>query len=231
MHPVAVFAAALVLVAPSLVRSAGGSSATPPGGSAAGGSSSQGGAGAKPGAESKPEPTSPPPPEANDLARALLSQAQWSRILDSYATSLSGQITQVLTSKGQTPPEGLRPRLRAELEKALPYDETVKAQAEALSRQLTPAELKKTANFYGSPLGKKVLDRLPEAQAQVAEKLETRLQTAVPDIVNRVAPQALAARPGTGKPPQSGTGAGGPEPQELPPAQGGKSPPEGPSTQ
>lgn len=157
----------------------------------------------------------PPPPAATELARALLTKEQWGKVLDSYAQSLTGQISQALLAAGEKVPDDLRSKLRGELDKALPYQQTVDAQAAALAKQLTPDELKKTATFYASPLGRKVLEKLPEAQSTVAQQLQARLATAVPEIVNRLAPKAMAgsphgapgAAPGGGPGP-SGGGAG-----------------------
>jgi hypothetical protein len=167
----------------------------------------------KPGTASKP-----PPAAARDLARALLTEDQWSKVLDSYASSLSSQVSQALLSSGEKVPEDLRGTLRAELGKALPYQQTVQAQAEALSKELTADELKRTAQFYSSPLGRKVLEKLPEAQASVAQQLQGRLATAVPEIVNRVAPKAMSGSP------HGGGASGGP-------AQGRRPPPAGSTTQ
>ena len=161
----------------------------------------------------------PPPPEASDLAKALLTSQQWGKILDSYASSLSGQISQSLLNAGEKVPDDLKTNVRAELEKALPYQQTVKAQAEALSKELTPDELRRTATFYKSPLGKKVLDRLPQAQSEVAHELQGKLATAVPDIVNKLAPKAMSSSPHGGAP-----GGGAESPQGSPPVQGRKPP-------
>lgn len=188
----AVLAALALAVVPAAPRAASdaGASKDAPGASA----SPRAGAAAK------------PPAAATDLARALLTQEQWGKVLDSYSGSLAGQISQALTAKGEKVPTDLRGKLRAELEKTLPYQQTVDAQADALAKTLTPDELRRTAAFYGSPLGRKVLDKLPEAQSQVAEELQGRLSTAVPEIVNRVAPNAIAGHAGAGTGHPTGTG-------------------------
>jgi uncharacterized protein len=159
----------------------------------------------------KAEAAAKPPTAANDLARALLTKEQWGKVLDSYAQSLSGQISQALLSTGEKVPDDLRSKLRGELDKALPYQQTVDAQAAALAQQLTADELKKTATFYASPLGRKVLDRLPEAQSAVAQHLQARLATAVPEIVNRLAPKAMSGSPhgAPGAAPGGGAGSSG----------------------
>lgn len=171
-----------------------------------------GGAPPKTGAAAKP-----PPAAASDLARALLTAEQWAKVLDGYASSLASQIAQALQAKGEKAPDDLHGKLRAELERTLPYQQTVQAQAEALSRELTPDELRKTATFYGSPLGRKVLDKLPDAQSQVAQQLQGTLATAVPEIVNRLAPSAM---PGSSAGGAGGTGSsaepGGPERRDAP---------------
>ena len=181
---------------------------------------------AAPKAEPKSGATStrPPPAAATELARALLSQEQWSKVLDSYASSLAGQVSEALLARGEKVPDDLRQKLRGELDRALPYQQTVQSQAEALAKVLTPDELKRTAAFYGSPLGRKVLEQLPEAQSTVAQELQGRLATAVPDIVSRIAPKAMAATP------PAGGGASGAAPNgatQSPPAQGRRPPAQG----
>ncbi len=173
----------LVVVVAALVLSVGRAAAQDPSqvGTAAGeGRPSEG-------AEAK----RPVPSAAGALARALLPEEQWNRILDRYAASLSGQVSEALTRGGETVPDGLGARVRSELGERLPYLETVDAQAQALAKEFTPSELKRATDFYSSALGKKVLLRLPEAQTAVADRLQQRLATAVPEIVQRLAPKAI----------------------------------------
>jgi hypothetical protein len=144
----------------------------------------------------------PAPAAAQELARALLPQQEWDRLLDRYASTLSGQVSESLLGRGEKVPDDLQGSIRRELGQRIEYKQMVEAQAQALAGQFTAEELKRTAAFYASPVGKKVLDKLPEAQAQVGEDLQARLATAVPQIVQRLAPKALAA-------PEEGTGTGG----------------------
>jgi hypothetical protein len=171
-----------------------------------------GGTAARPGADSTPSPS------ARELSRTLLPEARWDRLLDSYASSLAGQVSQALVGRGEKVPDDLEPKIRGELGARFRYDDTVDAQASALQRQLTPEEMKKTAAFYTTPTGKKVIEKLPEAQAELGEHLETRLSAAVPEIVQRVAPAALAP------PPDAAQGSG--ERGQEPPAAQGRRPPE-----
>jgi hypothetical protein len=143
----------------------------------------------------------PVPAAAQELARALLPQQEWDRLLDHYASTLSSQVSESLLGQGEKVPDDLQGNIRKELGQRIAYGQIVESQAHALAGRFTPEELKSTADFYASPVGKKVLDRLPDAQSQVGEDLQARLATAVPEIVQRLAPKALAA-------PEEGTGSG-----------------------
>ncbi|HEX9308502.1 MAG TPA: DUF2059 domain-containing protein [Anaeromyxobacter sp.] len=187
------------------------------------GSAAAGGRAPSPPAAQAPEARkSPPPPAASALARALLPQEQWDRILDRYATSLSGQVSDALSRGGEKVPDDLQGNVRRELSQRLPYQETVEAQAQALAKEFSADEMKKAADFYVSPLGKKVLEKLPDAQTEVAERLQERLAVAVPEIVQHLAPKAI-------QPPPGGDGAGGSAGAKPPAVQGRKPPPAGPS--
>jgi hypothetical protein len=154
---------------------------------------------ASPATPAAPGPTSSaavPPVQAFEVARALLPQERWNTLLDGYASSLATGVSRSLGQKGKAVPDGLQARLRTELGQALPYQQTIDAQARALAKGLSRDDLAKAAAFYASPAGKKILDRLPAAQEEVSDGLQARLSEAVPRIVQRVAPEALA--PGAG---------------------------------
>jgi hypothetical protein len=199
-----------LVLAALLPVSAGGQSAEPaPPREAPPGATAPGAAAAEPRAPAAS-------PIARELSRALLPQREWDRLLDSYASSLSEQVSRALLSRGETVPDGLQAEIRSELGDRLRYEQTVDAQAQALAGQLSADELKKAAAFYATPAGKKVVEKLPEAQAETGEDLQQRLATAVPEILQRVAPSALA-------PPDAAPGGGEPR-KETPPAQGRRPP-------
>jgi hypothetical protein len=164
------------------------------------------------------KPGAAPPAAARDLARALLSEERWNKLLDGYAASLSEQVARALQGKGEQVPDGLQPRIREELGERLQYQQTIESQAQALAAEFTADELKKTASFYATPAGRKVLERLPEAQATVSRELQARLSTAVPELLQEVAPKALA-------PSEEGQGSGAGS-RDEPPAAQGRRPPE-----
>lgn len=155
------------------------------------------------GAQARPSPRA-----AQVLARALVSNEDWDRVLDQYANGLAGNVAQSLSARGDTVPDDLQTAIRKELGHELPYDHVVDKQAQALAKQLSPRELEQAASFYSSATGKKVVEAVPQAQSELGQDLQERLSTAVPQIVKRVAPRALAP-----------DGAGG----EKPPAAGGSS--------
>ena len=194
--------AALVLFLPSLSSAQQSAPST-----AQGNAAKQGGA---------PQPV---PSAAKDLSRLLVSQQRWEQLLDRYAAALSGQVSKTLASKGEPVPSDLQTNVRKQLGEKMPYQQTVDTQAQALAKQFTPDELKQISQFYATPAGKKLLDRLPEAQTEVGQQLESQLAVAVPEIVQRVAPKALPSQ-------QERSGTGSSEaPTPTPPGQGRSAPP------
>jgi hypothetical protein len=175
--------------------SKGGSAAAPPQGAAAprAGDKAQPRAGAAPAA-------------ARDLAKALVSSEDWNRALDQYSTGLARDVTQSLSQRGEPAPDGLQASLRKELGQALPYERVLEQEAQALAKQFSPDELKRATAFYTSPLGRKAAQAVPKAQAELGRELQDQLATAVPQIVQRLAPKAIATPGGPG---QGGAGAGG----------------------
>jgi hypothetical protein len=161
-------------------------------------------------------PAAAPPRTAQEIARELLPRERWNQLLDSYAQTLSRQLGAAASQGGGKTPEDLEGKLRTQLRDEMKYEETVDLQARALAKAFSPDELKRVAQFYGTPVGKKLLAELPRVQAEVSEQLQEKLSQAVPRIVGRVAPEALPKSEG-GRP-----GA------EAPPAQGRTPPPSGP---
>jgi hypothetical protein len=138
------------------------------------------------------ESASPPPPKAaQGLARLLLTDAEWSGLLDRYAQRLSGQLTETLATTGEAVPDDLTGTIRKQLGEQLPYAETTLRHAQSLAARFSSDELKKAHDFYASKAGSKMLHGLPETQAELGEYLQGRLATVVPAIVKQIAPKAL----------------------------------------
>jgi hypothetical protein len=154
----------------------------------------------------------PAPRAAQVLARALVSNEDWNRVLDQYANGLAGHVAQSLSARGDTVPDDLQTSIRKELGHELPYDHVVDKQAQALAKQLSPGELEQAATFYASATGKKVVEAVPQAQSELGQDLQERLASAVPQIVKRVAPRALAPDGEGGSRPPAADGPSGATP-------------------
>jgi hypothetical protein len=143
-------------------------------------------------------PAAAPPKAAQSLARLLLTDAEWSGLLDRYAQRLSGQLTETLATTGEAVPDDLTGTIRKQLGEQLPYGDTTLRHAQALAARFSPDELKKAHDFYSSKAGSKMLHGLPETQAELGEYLQGRLAAVVPAIVQQVAPKALEEKPSAG---------------------------------
>jgi hypothetical protein len=152
---------------------------------------SKGEAGAAKRPADKPQRAGAAPAAAHDLARVLVSNEDWNHALDQYSAGLSQQITQSLSQRGEKAPEGLQASIRKELGQELPYQQVVEREAAALAKHFTPDELKRAIAFYTSPLGKKAIQAIPQSQAELGRDLQERLSSAVPQIVQRLAPKAM----------------------------------------
>lgn len=151
-----------------------------------------------------------PSTQGRQLSRALVSQKTWDTLLDRSAEGLSSAVARSLSAKGEKVPADLQATIRTELGKSMKYEEAVDAQATALQKRFSPAELEQATRFYDSALGKKMLTELPAAQGEVGDQLQERLTAVVPDIIHRVAPGAMGGAGAPGKPgaPPTGTGGG-----------------------
>jgi hypothetical protein len=151
---------------------------------------------------------------ARALSRALVPRDTWDKLLDRSAQGLTQAVTRSLSSKGTAVPDDLSTSIRRELGGALHYEDAVESQAQALDRRFTRPEMESAARFYGSAVGKKLLERLPEAQGEVGDELQGQLASVVPGILHKLAPGAFheggsqAATPEAGAPPASGAAEG-----------------------
>ncbi len=204
MRTVLLAATALLAAAPSLPRPA------PPQDAA------QGGPAAAPSspAAGTAKPAAPPSSQARAMSRALVPKQTWDRLLDRSAQGLSAAVSRSLAGKGSKVPNDLQGSIRRELAQNMKYDSAIDTQAQALQKRFTPQEMETAARFYSSPVGQKVLQQLPEAQTEVGSQLQEQLATVVPEIVQRVAPDA--ASPGGAD--------GGPVPQGGAPSAGSRVP-------
>ncbi len=152
------------------------------------------------------QPQAHPSSEARALSRSLVPRQTWDRLIDRSAQGLSEAVSRSLANKGAKVPDSLQGDIRRELAQNMKYEDAVDAQAQALEKRFTTEEMDSAARFYGSPVGKKMLERLPEAQSEVGSHLQEQLAMVVPEILHRVAPEAI--EPGSPSGPQEGVGSG-----------------------
>ncbi|WP_145923935.1 DUF2059 domain-containing protein [Pseudomonas citronellolis] len=76
-------------------------------------------------------------------------------------------------------------KANAELDRAVGWEKIKPELVKLYSDNFTESELKQLNDFYASPLGQKVLQKMPRLTAQSAQLTQAKLQTAV-DPVNKL---------------------------------------------
>jgi hypothetical protein len=159
---------------------------------------------------------SPPAPAADvgaatELAQIMIPKSLWSQNLDGIGQQAQMQLASHPGSNLQYPAD-FQKTVKAELDKAFPYDEMIGSHAKELAASYTDAELKELLAFYRSPTGAKWLKTSGEVQGKADMATQQRLQERMPDIMMRLAklgkpgPAAAsgmpAGHPTTGSAPQ-----------------------------
>jgi len=70
------------------------------------------------------------------------------------------------------------------LDKAIGWDKLKPDLVALYTSQFSEAELNQLIDFYESPLGKKMLSKLPELNARSAQLTQVKLESAVPEVNN-----------------------------------------------
>jgi hypothetical protein len=105
---------------------------------------------------------SPEVPVAVQLSREVLTPEMWKRTLDGMVGQYAAHFRAMAERNGGTADAGLEGALRKLYEEILPYAELVDLQASLLQKHFSEAELAELRDFYRSPLGAKMRDRMPE---------------------------------------------------------------------
>lgn len=102
--------------------------------------------------------------------------------------------------------ESYQAKANAVLEKAIGWDKVKPDFIKLYTSTFTESELKELIKFYESPLGKKMMEKMPSLGAQSAQMSQARLETAVPEVNKLLADMmaqlqpAAAAKPDAKKP-------------------------------
>jgi uncharacterized protein len=90
-------------------------------------------------------------------------------------------------------------KANAALDKAIGWDKLKPDMVKLYTTNFSESELKDLVAFYQSPLGKKVLEKMPQLTQQSAQMTQAKLESAVPvvnklldDMTNELAPKAAA---------------------------------------
>ncbi|MDI6523941.1 DUF2059 domain-containing protein [Pseudomonas otitidis] len=78
--------------------------------------------------------------------------------------------------------ERYQAKANAALDKAVGWDKLKPELVKIYTTNFSESELKDLIAFYESPLGKKVLEKMPSLTAQSAELTQSRLESAVPEV-------------------------------------------------
>jgi hypothetical protein len=153
---------------------------------------------ASPAAAAPAAPPAEPSAAAKELARQLAPKETW----EAGVKQLSAMVQQNLEGHPGAKlkyPADLSQRIRAEVEKALPYDELVGMHAKELQAGYSDAELKEVGAFFKTPAGKKWLAVQPKASEAVAVETQKRFEKKVPEIMGKMSELAKTSGGGDAK--------------------------------
>lgn len=103
-------------------------------------------------------------PIAVQVARELLTPGLWDRMLNGIVAQYAAQFRAMAEKNGGTADAGLEAAMRRLYDDSIPYGEVIDLQASLFQKYFTDAELVQLRDFYRSPLGMKMRDRMPEIQ-------------------------------------------------------------------
>lgn len=146
-------------------------------------------------AESKPaavpKATAAPSATATEVARALVPKEGWA----AGVTQISQGIQQQLQSHPGASlryPADFPDKIRAEVEKVLPYDEFVSMHASQLASTLSETELKEVLAFYRTPTGQKWQRDVGKVSQAVSQETQKRFSQKMPEVMSRLGGMAKA---------------------------------------
>jgi len=91
--------------------------------------------------------------------------------------------------------ESYQAKANAALDKAVSWDKLKPGMVKLYTDNFSESELKDLIAFYQSPLGKKVLEKMPTLSAQSAQMTQAQLQAAVPEVNKLLADMAKELEP------------------------------------
>lgn len=101
---------------------------------------------------------------AVQVAREWLSPARWEELRAASAAQYATFFRSQVEKSGGEVDDGLEAAVRSWLDEMIPYAKALDIQSSLLRKHFSDVELTQLRAFYRSPLGKKVLERMPEIQ-------------------------------------------------------------------
>jgi hypothetical protein len=101
---------------------------------------------------------------AVQVASEWLSPERWEGLRAASAAQYVAFFRSQVEKAGGVVDDGLEAAVRTWLDEMIPFSKALDIQASLLRKHFTDVELAQLRDFYRSPLGKKVLERMPEIQ-------------------------------------------------------------------
>ena len=108
---------------------------------------------------------------------------------DKLTVPVYGQVQQMFAQRFAQAPNGkqavlesYQAKANAALDKAVGWDKLKPDMVKLYTSNFNEQELKELISFYESPLGQKVLQKMPTLTAQSAQITQGKLETAVPEV-------------------------------------------------
>lgn len=146
------------------------------------------------------------PAVATELSRLVLPEDTWDRMERAIGEQTQQHIVQNLRQRGMQLPPEFGPRFTEEFRKMLSYREILELQAALLARHYTAQELQDLLAFYRTPLGRKVIQVMPDVMQEVNGRMLVLVQERMPAMIERLRPtleRSTPSDPSPGKPPAS----------------------------
>jgi hypothetical protein len=100
------------------------------------------------------------------VAREILTPEHWGRTFDGLVKQTTERFRAIAAQNGGSADEGLEPAVRKLYEDLLPYGDVIAIYSDVLSKNFSAPELAQLRDFYRSPVGAKVRDRMPDMVQQ-----------------------------------------------------------------
>lgn len=139
-------------------------------------------------APAKPAAEANAPRLSVQVAREVLTPTLWSSTLDQLVPQVANQVREMVAAEGGTVDDGLEAAIRRIYDRAIPYEYVADLQAGLLEKNFTAAELGELRTFYRSPLGRKMLDRMPSITADATAAAMERIQGLASEFKEQLEP-------------------------------------------